>query len=193
MRNSTLTRPSAPARQSALRRAFALVAIAVMAAVGLPAIATAANPATVTLTVHYQRAAGDYDTWNLWLWRNLLTGTDSDVDKAGVKFTSEDDFGKIATVEINNMDKFDNLGIIVRKGDWVAKDVGADRFITKFGADGKTEIWLRQADPTIYYEKPTGEIVIPVANKQAKIYDSPEFAAKYTYTGNDLGNTYSKT
>jgi hypothetical protein len=43
MRNSTLIRPSAPARQGALRRAFALVAIAVMAAVGLPAIATAAK------------------------------------------------------------------------------------------------------------------------------------------------------
>jgi pullulanase len=199
MRNSTLIRSfsaarhSAPARQGALRRAFALVAIAVMAAVGLPAIATAANPAIITLTVHYQRPAADYENWNLWLWRNLGTGTDADVNKAGVKFTGDDEFGKVVTLEIDNMDKFDNLGIIVRKGDWVAKDVSADRFITKFGADGKTEIWLRQADPTIYYEKPTGEVVIPVANKLAKLYDSPEFAAKFTYTGDDLGNTYSKT
>ena len=193
MRNSTLIRPSAPVRQDALRRAFALAVIAVMAAVGLPAIATAANPATITLTVHYQRAAGDYDNWNLWLWRNVATGTDVDVNKAGVKFTGDDEFGKVVTIEIDKMDKFDNLGIIVRKGDWVSKDIDADRFIDKFGADGKTEIWLRQADRTIYYEKPTGEIVVPVANKQAKLYDSPEFAAKYTYTGDDLGNTYSKT
>ena len=193
MRNSTLIRPSATARQDALRRAFALAVIAVMAAVGLPAIATAANPATITLTVHYQRAAADYDNWNLWLWRNVATGTDVDVNKAGVKFTGDDEFGKVVTIEIDKMDKFDNLGIIVRKGDWVSKDIDADRFIDKFGADGKTEIWLRQADRTIYYEKPTGEIVVPVANKQAKLYDSPEFAAKYTYTGDDLGNTYSKT
>jgi type I pullulanase len=193
MRNSTPIRPSAPARQGALRRAYALVAIAVMAAVGLPAIATAANPATVTLTVHYQRPGADYDTWNLWLWRNLGTGSDADVNKDGVKFTGDDDFGKVVTVEINNMDKFDNIGIIVRKGEWAAKDVTADRFITKFGADGKTEIWLRQADPVIYYEKPTGEVAVPTGSKQAKLYDSPEFAAKYTYTGDDLGNTYSKT
>ena len=193
MRNSTLIRPSAPARQSASRRAFALVAIAVMAAVGLPAIASAANPATITLTVHYQRPGADYDTWNLWLWRNLGTGTDAEVNKDGVKFTGDDDFGKVVTVEINNMDKYENVGIIVRKGEWAAKDVTADRFITKFGADGKTEIWLRQADPVIYYEKPTGEVVVPTGSKQAKLYDSPEFAAKYTYTGNDLGNTYSKT
>jgi pullulanase len=192
MRNSTLIRPSAPARQSALRRVLALVAIAVMAAVGLPAIATAANPATVTLTVHYQRPGADYDTWNLWLWRNLGTGTDADVNKDGVKFTGDDAYGKVVTVEINNMDKFDNIGIIVRKGEWAAKDVTSDRFITKFGADGKTEIWLRQADPVIYYEKPTGEVAVPTGSKQAKLYDSPEFAAKYTYTGNDLGNTYTK-
>jgi len=193
MRNSTLIRPSAPARKSALRRAFALVAIAVMAAVGVPAIATAANPATVTLTVHYQRPGADYDTWNLWLWRNVGTGTDADVNKDGVKFTGDDAYGKVVTVVIDNMDKFDNIGIIVRKGEWAAKDVTADRFITKFGADGKTEIWLRQADPVIYYEKPTGEVAVPTGSKQAKLYDSPEFAAKYTYTGNDLGNTYSKT
>mgnify|MGYP000492065423 FL=1 len=193
MRNSTLIRPSAPARQGALRRAFALAAIAVMAAVGLPAIATAANPATVTLTVHYQRPGADYDTWNLWLWRNLGTGTDAEVNKDGVKFTGDDEFGKVVTVEINNMDKYENVGIIVRKGEWAAKDVTADRFITKFGADGKTEIWLRQADPVIYYEKPTGEVAVPTGSKQAKLYDSPEFAAKYTYTGDDLGNTYSKT
>ena len=164
-----------------------------MAAVGLPAIATAANPATVTLTVHYQRPGADYDTWNLWLWRNLGTGTDAEVNKDGVKFTGDDEFGKVVTVEINNMDKYENVGIIVRKGEWAAKDVTADRFITKFGADGKTEIWLRQADPVIYYEKPTGEVAVPTGSKQAKLYDSPEFAAKYTYTGDDLGNTYTKT
>ena len=193
MRNSTLIRPSATSRPGALRRAFALVAIAVMAAVGLPAIATAANPATVTLTIHYQRPGADYDTWNLWLWRNLGTGTDAEVNKDGVKFTGDDEFGKVVTVAIDNMDKYENIGIIVRKGEWAAKDVTADRFITKFGADGKTEIWLRQADPVIYYEKPTGEVAVPAGSKLAKLYDSPEFAAKYTYTGNDLGNTYSKT
>jgi type I pullulanase len=193
MRNSTLIHPSAPAHQSALRRAFALVSIAVMAAVGLPAVATAANPAVITLTVHYQRPNADYDTWNLWLWRNLGTGTDAEVNKDGVKFTGDDEYGKVVTVVIDNMDKYENVGIIVRKGEWAAKDVTADRFITKFGADGKTEVWLRQADPVIYYEKPTGEVVVPTGSKQAKLYDSPEFAAKYTYTGDDLGNTYTKT
>ena len=194
MRNSTIFRPSAPARQSASRRTFALVAIAVMASVGLPAVATAANPAVVKLTVHYQRPDADYENWNLWLWRNVSSGSDSDVDKTGVKFTSEDDFGKIATVEIDNMDKFENIGIIPRKGQWpdAIKDQ-SDRFITKFKADGTVEVWLRKGDPVIHYEKPTGEVVIPEVNKLAKLYDSADFISKYTYTGNDLGNIYSKT
>jgi pullulanase len=159
----------------------------------MPSVASAANPATVKLTVHYQRSDNEYTGWNLWLWKNMLTGTDVDVNKAGVLFSSEDAYGKVATVDITGMDKFDNLGIIVRKGEWLSKDVPDDRFITKFGADGNTEIWLRQADPTLYYEKPTTPAPVPAGNKLAKLYDSPEFAQKYTYTGNDLGNTYTKT
>ena len=185
--NSSLT------RKSIWQRTLAVVAVAVMAAISLPAIATAANPAVIKLTVHYQRPGADYDLWNLWLWRNLGTGSDSDVNKDGVKFTGSDDFGKVVTVDIDNMDKYENVGIIVRKGEWAAKDVTADRFITKFGADGVTEIWLRQGDPVIYYEKPTGEVAVPAGSKLAKLYDSADFISKYTYTGNDLGNTYTKS
>jgi pullulanase len=178
--------------RSTKHRTIALFAIAVIAAIGLPSIATAANPALVKLTVHYQRPTADYATWNLWLWRNGGSGADSDVSKTGVMFTQDDEFGKVATVEIDNMDKFQNIGIIVRKGEWLAKDISADRLITAIGADGITEIWLRQGDPNIYYEKPNGEISIPVTRKLSTLYDSAEFAAQYTYTGNDLGNTYSK-
>jgi len=193
MRNSIFIRPPASTHRSAFQCAFAILAIVVMAAVGMPAIATAANPAVITLTVHYQRPEADYATWNLWLWRNLGSGSDAEVSKAGVQFTGDDDYGKVVTVQIDRMDKFENIGIIVRKGEWAAKDVSSDRFIDKFKADGTAEVWLRQADPTIYYEKPTGEVVIPDGNKLAKLYDSADFISKYTYTGNDLGNTYSKT
>jgi pullulanase len=172
-----------------------LITVALVAAVtlvGLPHIATAANPALVKLTVHYQRSDNDYTNWNLWLWRNS-SGTDSDVSKTGVPFTGSDDFGKLVTVEIDNMDKYENIGMIVRKGEWLAKDVAADRFISKIKEDGTVEIWVRQNDPVIYYEKPTGAVPEPAGNKLAKLYDSADFTAKYTYAGDDLGNTYSKS
>ena len=173
-------------------RLVGLTSLAILFASGLPAVSSAAIPASIKLTVHYQRADSEYTNWNLWLWKNVTTGSDVDVNKAGVQFTESDDFGKIARVELDGMDKFESVGVIVRKGEWLAKDVSADRFINKFKEDGTAEVWLRQGDPVIYYEKPTGAAQEPAANKLAKLYDSADFASKYTYTGNDLGNTYTK-
>ena len=65
-------------------RLIAVALVAAVSLVGLPHIATAANPALVKLTVHYQRSDNDYTNWNLWLWRNVASGSDSDVSKTGV-------------------------------------------------------------------------------------------------------------
>ena len=182
--------------QTVSKKIQLLVALIAVFTCGLPAIATALPP-TVNLTVHYQRPASDYVGWNLWIWKNLTSGADVDVDSNGVNFTADDDFGKIAKIRIDGMEKFENLGIIVRKGAWESKDLDADRFITNIPESGNVEIWLRKGDPTIYYSIPTTPIPatpIPAnpALEFAKLYDSPEFAAKYTYTGNDLGVTYTK-
>ena len=177
--------------QTVSKKIQLLVALIAVFTCGLPAIASAI-PATINLTVHYQRPGGDYQGWNLWIWKNLTSGADVDVDANGVTLTSADDFGKIATVKIDGMDKFENLGIIVRKGAWDSKDMGDDRFITNIPENGNVEIWLRQGDPTIHYSIPTTPIPANPAIEFGKLYDSAEFAAKYTYTGNDLGVTYTK-
>ena len=177
--------------QTVSKKIQVLVALIAVFTCGLPAIASAI-PATINLTVHYQRPGGDYQGWNLWIWKNLTSGADVDVDSNGVTFTSADDFGKIATVKVDGMDKFENLGIIVRKGAWDSKDMGDDRFITNIPENGNVEIWLRQGDPTIHYSIPTTPIPANPAIEFGKLYDSAEFAAKYTYTGNDLGVTYTK-
>jgi len=177
--------------QTVTKKIQVLVALIAVFTCGLPAIASAI-PATINLTVHYQRPGGDYQGWNLWIWKNLTSGADFDVDSNGVTFTSTDDFGKIATVKVDGMDKFENLGIIVRKGAWDSKDMGDDRFISNIPENGNVEIWLRQGDPTIHYSIPTTPIPANPAIEFAKLYDSAEFAAKYTYTGNDLGVTYTK-
>ena len=169
------------------------IALALVAALvfSFPAIATGA-PATVNLTVHYQRSGGDYQNWNLWLWKNLTGPGDLDVNSNGVAFTSEDAFGKIAKVQITGMEKFESIGIIVRKGSWDAKDIDEDRFIKEFPASGDVEIWLRQGDPVIHYSIPTTPVAKNPILEQIAYYDSPEFISKFTYTGNDLGVTYTK-
>jgi len=181
-----------------ISRPIFLAAISLLLAGIVPAIsltsAQAALPDTVHLTVHYQRTVSDYKDWNVYLWRDLPgTANDKEVSATGIAFTAQDDFGAIATTDISGVASFDGLGIIIRRGAWVEKEGSIDRFITAFDSSGKAEVWIRQGDKTIYTALPTGAIPINPVVTQAKIFDSAEFAAKYTYSGNDLGNTYSKT
>lgn len=105
-----------------------------------------ALPDKTEITVHYTRFDGDYAGWNLWLWPKGGNG-------ASYEFTQDDAFGKVAKITVPGTAKVDEIGIIVRLGDWKSKDITQDRFIKEF-KDGKTEIWLVQGDSAIYYSKP---------------------------------------
>ena len=169
-----------------------LLAIA-LSAFALPSISSAAAPDVVKLVIHYQRPAGDYTGWNLWLWRNSLVNTnDKTLDTKGVQFNGDDAFGKVLTLEVPDMKGFEDIGVLVRLNDWAQKDIGDDRFISIFDANGKAEVWLRQGDPEVHYSLPTEPVKANPAIAQAKLYDSLNFTKKYTYKGDDLGNTYSK-
>jgi len=179
-------------RRTSLVAIFVLLAALASAVYQTPA--EAALPDTVHLTVHYQRTASDYKDWNVYLWRDLPgTANDKEVSATGILFAGQDSFGAIATTDVTGMATFDGLGIIIRRGAWVEKEGSIDRFITAFDSTGSAEIWIRQGDKTIYTAIPTGVIPTNPVVAQAKIFDSAEFATKYTYGGNDLGNTYSKT
>ena len=129
----------------------ALVSLAVILT-SLPALAI---PDEIKLTVHYNRPAGDYSGWNLWIWKNSeRDAQDSPVSSSGIQFTSDDAFGKVASVTLTGMSSFKDIGLIVRLNDWSAKDISDDRFISKFDANGNAEIWLVQNDKNIYYQKP---------------------------------------
>lgn len=105
-----------------------------------------ALPDKTEITVHYTRFDGDYAGWNLWLWPKGGNG-------AAYEFTQDDAFGKVAKVTVPGTAKVEEIGIIVRLGDWKAKDITQDRYIKEF-KDGKAEIWLVQGDSAIYYSKP---------------------------------------
>ena len=139
---------------AAVSTIFALIATSL---VGVSAQAMTND--TVKVKVHYQRPAGDYDTWNVYTWRNDdANGKDVGVDDKVFAFTAgEDSFGKIAQIEVSGMTPYKGLGFLVRKGTTWTKDVGVDRFLTDsdFDANGNAEIWLIQGDPTIYKASPT--------------------------------------
>ena len=66
------------------------VVLAIMTIFAVFATQFAAAPAkalandTLTITVHYNRIAGDYDNWNLWIWKNMDTGADGAGAEVGV-------------------------------------------------------------------------------------------------------------
>jgi len=150
------------------------VVLAIMTIFAVFATQFAAAPAkalandTLTITVHYNRIAGDYDNWNLWIWKNMDTGADG--AGAEVKFDGEDSFGKKVTFKLEGMKPFDNVGIIARLGNWQKKDVGStwpnggDRFIKSFDASGKAEVWLIEGDKEIYTKEPSIGAIKPQIN-----------------------------
>lgn len=99
-----------------------------------------------TLIIHYYRYNEDYQGWNLWIWPVEPVGAEG----KAYEFTSKDDFGVKAVVELPG--KVTKVGIIVRKGNWEAKDVAVDRFIS--GISGSKEVWLIEGEEQIYTSQP---------------------------------------
>lgn len=172
-----------------MKSRIALALLTILALISTP-IQSVAAPDTVKLTVHYNRPGGDYTGWNLWVWKNSDNNAlDVPVSTSGVQFTSQDDFGKIATVTLADMKNFKDVGIIVRLNDWASKDVGEDRFITKFDSDGNAEVWLVQNDKAIYYEKPDIRLKYSLAALDDLDRVRVEVNKKFLPTSSDGGST----
>ncbi len=101
------------------------------------AVAQAAPEGNTRLVLHYKRPRADFDGWNVWAWGSKPKGTDG----KAYNFAGSDDFGKTATIDIPG--KHSEIGFIVRKGNWEAKDGDSDRFVT-IPASGVNEIWVFQ-------------------------------------------------
>ncbi|MBN2795556.1 MAG: type I pullulanase [Clostridia bacterium] len=100
---------------------------------------------TTTVIIHYLESEGNDKEWNLWIWP---AGGEGSV----YEFTSEDNFGKVATAVFNT--QLSEVGFIVRTDSW-EKDIPADRFITQFD-NGVGEIWVIGGQEEFYYENPNG-------------------------------------
>ena len=97
------------------------------------ALPQAAPEGSTRLVLHYKRPRADFEGWNVWAWGSKPKATDG----KAYDFTGGDDFGKTATIDIPG--KHSELGFIVRKGNWEAKDGDSDRFVT-VPASGIAEI-----------------------------------------------------
>lgn len=117
-----------------------------------PGLQTVAKvPDKVKVIIHYKRLDNNYTDWNLWIWP-------AGGDGKAYEFTGEDDYGKVATVEVTGVSTEGKVGFIVREGDWKSKDVDKDRFIEQISDDGVAEIWVLQGEEKFYYKKEDVEL-----------------------------------
>lgn len=109
---------------------------------------------TDTIYVHYYRYAGDYSQWSLWAWQSEPTSEAGNAFDFVPDETSNDfNFGGVVAI-INIDDTFPNItsmGLIVRLGDWIEKDIDSDRFvdIPSTSTNGEFHIYLVEGDPRI--------------------------------------------
>ena len=109
------------------------------------------------IAIHYQRKDKNYTDWNLWLWE--VNG-----DGGAFQFNGEDDYGKYASYPLSTWkDPVANgLGFIVRRGEWVEKDIESDRFIdfAKLTQDDSSiyHVYLKSGDPNIYIDTEGGVV-----------------------------------
>ena len=97
------------------------------------------------VNVHYRRYDGNYDGWNLWLWKEGQDG-------AAYGISSYDDFGAVISLGIEDMTGVESLGFIVRLNEWEQKDVADDRFMSvEYAVDDTLNIWLVTGDSNVYY------------------------------------------
>ena len=121
----------------------------------------AANPTYAI--IHYNRPAGDYDGWGLYMWGDAIDDTEKTTWPETRPFVGEDSYGRFAFVKLK--DPSQPLNFIVQKNG--VKDVDKDR---SFVPAQTPEVWLKQGDETIYtsraaaqgyvtihYQRPSGD------------------------------------
>ncbi len=97
-----------------------------------------------TVVIHYHRPDDDYENWNIWAWGGTVNGAQT--------FDYEDSYGKVCVIK--STDVFDELGFIIRKGEWEAKDFDGDQFIEI--TDGFAEVWIESGVESYAIEGPDG-------------------------------------
>lgn len=153
--------------------------------IGIQFFTVKANTAT-TLVVHYYRFDGNYTDWNLWLWQFAP----EDLGGQAYQFDGEDSFGKVKTQVLagTSLEGATSIGIIVRKGEWVEKDVDKNLYIdmTNPNAQGEVHAYLVQNNPVIYYDLSEADISHKILSASFMDDDTIGFSVTKAITADKL-------
>lgn len=113
-----------------------------------------ADSETTEIYLHYYRFGGDYDAWSVWTWENEPNpGEGVSIDFVEDTTAESFNFGGVVC-QINIADNFPGItkmGLIVKKGDWLEKDISSDRFIEipSTSNNGEVHFYLVEGDVNI--------------------------------------------
>lgn len=165
-------------RMKAFLMAFVMLFTVVATAIGDVAVVKA-DEEELVIKLHYERPDGDYTDWDVWFW---------EVGGEGDGYAFEEVDGEMIATKVVTPGVAE-VGYIVRKGNWEAKDVEDDQFIdvAKY-ISGTLHLYVEAGVPNIELvegdDVVTGNKLISAEYKEAKsqIYAkvSGDVADRYT-------------
>jgi pullulanase len=103
-----------------------------------------------TLTVHYARYGGDYDSWTLWTW-DAKTGQDS----KEIKPAGKDDYGIIFRVLRSDYGDGTQIGLLPKYLEWANKDAPDRIWKEEMGG----EVWILSGNADLFKQKPSEDLM----------------------------------
>lgn len=113
------------------------------------------------VVVHYRRPGGVYADWNAWVWAEGREGE-------ATLFDGTDGYGVYARVLLDK--PTDRVGFIIRRGEWLERDVEQDRFIS-LNPSGVAEVWLLAGEERVYMDPANLEYSLRI---QRALLDAPD-------------------
>lgn len=136
--------------------------------------------------VHFHSKYSNYFTLNLWQWQEGQEGREA-------SFNRYDSFGVLANLTYPAPHALARVFLMVKTKDWTAQT--QDYTIHRDIGLPKTEVWLVDGDPTLYYSRQAAVASPHYGRRQAHAFDmgvnSRAFDRKWGFSG-WLGARYSK-
>ena len=109
---------------------------------------------TTKVRIHYTRANHDYTDWDVWAWAYEPVS----MEGAAYDFSFYDSYGVIADINLSSVDstlETTKIGVIIRKGEWLEKDINKDRHIEipETSTDGIYDVYMVEGKEKIYQSR----------------------------------------
>jgi pullulanase len=111
--------------------------------------------------LHYYRPDGKYDDWGVWAWAE---GEDGEV----YAFDKVDGYGVFAEVKLD--EPTDRVGFLIRRGEWLERDVDMDRYVSP-NESGVVEAWLLSGEEKVFMDPTKLDYALQI---QRAFLDSPD-------------------